>query len=273
MEKTMTLLRFRSRMQELDVIVEAIGVASEAVIRGDRGARTKQNPQGVYDIVTDADMLAERIVTDALRASFPDDSIVSEESSPDADMSERSWVIDPIDGTMNYSRGIPLFGIQAAFLENGAPRAAAICLPAFGEMFTATEKGAFLNGAPIKTASARPLKQCLVSTGDYSRKSEAFRRAQAAVFSECYDSIGRFKVFGAACTDFAYLACGRTDVHVRFTNKVWDFLPGLYIAEKAGAVYDRALQRERDVLVMCSCREVLEEATEKLLPRILSAMG
>ena len=79
-------------------------------------------------------------------------------------------------------------------------------------------------------------------------------------------------MFGAACTDFAYLACGRTDVHVRFTNKIWDFLPGLYIAEKAGAVYNRGLQRERNVLVMCSCREVLEEATEKLLPHILSAM-
>ena len=260
-------------MKELDVLVGAIRKASERVMSGDRRATTKQNPEGIYDVVTSADLASERVIMDAIRSSYPDDAIISEEASPDAPMQRRSWVIDPIDGTMNYNRGLPLFGIQAAFLEDGVPKAAAIYLPAYDEMFTATEEGAYLNGARIRTAEPRPLRQCLLSTGDFSRKSEAFRKAQAAVFSECYDYVGRFKVFGAACTDFAFLACGRTDVHVRFTNKIWDFLPGLYIAEKAGAVYDKDLQNERKILVLCSSPEVLEEASERILPAVLSAMG
>ncbi len=259
-------------MQELDVIVEAIRNASETVIRSDRTARTKQNSEGIYDIVTGADIASEKLIIDAIRSRFPDDSIISEETSPDASMSRRSWVIDPIDGTMNYSRGLPLFGIQAAFLVDGVPKAAAIYLPAYDEMLTATDEGAFLNGKPVRTSQPPPLKQCLMATGDFSRKSEAFRRAQAAVFSQCYDAVGRFKVFGAACTDFAFLACGRTDLHIRFTNKIWDFLPGLYIAEKAGAVYDRKLQEEKKILILCSSPEVLSEATEKILPTVLSAM-
>ena len=198
--------------------------------------------------------------------------MISEESSPDADQASRSWVVDPIDGTLNFSRGIPLYGLQAAFLKDGVPKAAAIYLPEYGEMFCASEEGAFLGESRIRTSHPRPLKECLVSTGDFSRRSDAFRRAQAAVLSECYGHVGRFKMFGAACTDFAFLACGRTDVHVRFTNRIWDYLPGLYIAEKASAVYDKSLQREEDVLLLCSSKEVLDEATEKILPSIAKAL-
>ena len=260
-------------MRELDVMTEAIRNAYGAVAQCSRDARVKGNAEGVYDVVTDADFASEKAIVDAIRAAFPDDAVISEESSPDADLEKRSWVLDPIDGTMNFSRGIPLYGIQAAFLERGVPKAAAIYLPAYDEMFMATEDGALLDGSPIRTAAPRPLKECLMSTGDFSRKSEAFRKAQAAAFSECYSAIGRFKVFGAACTDFAFLACGRTDAHLRFTNKIWDFLPGLYIAEKAGAAYDKSLQRERNVLLLCSSKEVLSEAEDKVLPAVLSALG
>ena len=75
-------------------------------------------------------------------------------------------------------------------------------------------------------------------------------------------------MFGAACVDFAYLACGRTDIHVRFVNKIWDFMPGLYLAEKAGAVYDRDLLDETGILILCSSEEVLDEALNEILPRI-----
>lgn len=107
-----------------------------------------------------------------------------------------------------------------------------------------------------------------MTTGDFSRRSEEYRLMQARLMSECRDVVGRFKMFGAACVDFAYLASGRTDVHVRFVNKIWDFLPGLHLAEAAGAVYDRDLLDETGVLIMCSSSEVLDEALDEILPRI-----
>ena len=77
-------------------------------------------------------------------------------------------------------------------------------------------------------------------------------------------------MFGASCVDFTYLACGRLDIHMRFLNKIWDFMPGMYIAEKAGAVYDKKLVEEHGILVMCSSKEVLDEAVQTMVPKFIS---
>ncbi|MBE6518203.1 MAG: inositol monophosphatase [Thermoplasmata archaeon] len=255
---------------ELKVLTDAIRKASEIVLNGDRSAKDKSTVIGMYDVVTGSDILAEQSIIKDITAAFPEDTIISEETNPDKELSERCWTIDPIDGTMNYSRGIPFFGIQGCFMENGEAKASAIYLPVFDEMFTADENGAYLNGERIHTCEPRPLKQCLVSTGDFSRRSQEFRDAQAAIFHDCYSDIARFKVFGASSVDYTYLAAGRIDVHVRFLNKIWDFKPGMHIAEKAGAVYDHGLADEHGILVMCSSQEVLEEAVGTLVPKFIS---
>jgi len=255
---------------ESDVLSEAIRKAADIVMNGDRAAKDKTTAIGTYDVVTGSDVLAEQSIIDSIKAAFPNDSIISEETNPDAEMSDRCWVIDPIDGTMNYARGIPFFGIQGVFMEKGVPKASVIYLPSFDELFIADDSGAFLNGEPIRTSDPRPLRECLVSTGDFSRKSQAFRDAQGVLFSQCYSSIARFKVFGAACTDFAYLSCGRTDIHIRFLNRIWDFMPGLFLAERAGAVYDKEIADEYGILVLCSSDEVLEDARGSILPKLIS---
>ena len=255
-------------MRELDVIVGALRDAARIVMGGDRSAESKETIVGTYDVVTGSDVATEELIISRIRESFPDDTIISEETNPDAVVTGRTWAIDPIDGTMNYTRGIPLFGMQAVFMEDGVPKASAIYLPVQGEMFTASSEGAFLNGEAIKVSDPRPLKKCIMSTGDFSRKSETFRKAQAVLLGECYDDIARFKVLGAACIDFAYLACGRTDFHVRFVNRIWDFMPGLYLAEMAGAVYDHGIFEKDRILIMCSSEQVLAEAMVRIYPRL-----
>lgn len=257
-------------MRELDVIVDAVLKASKVVMDGIGDTQSKDTDMGVYDVVTSSDVRAEEIIVSEIKEAFPDDIIISEELNPDAEMGSRCWAIDPIDGTMNYTRGIPLFGIQAVFMEDGVPKASCIHLPVTGETFTACEEGAFRNGKRIHVACARPLRECIMSLGDFSRKKELFRKAQAVVMSECYGDVARFKVFGAACTDFVYLADSRTDIHLRFVNKIWDFMPGLYLAQMAGAVYDENLMREHSILLLCSSEEVLEEAKGTLVPKFIS---
>ncbi len=253
-------------MRELEVLLEALS-RGEAAMGIAADVRGKATATGVYDIVTDADERAEAAILETIRGAFPRDSIISEESSPDAEAGGRTWAVDPVDGTVNMSRGIPLFGMQGVFMDGGTPRASAIRLPFQNETYSASD-AALLNGVPIHAAEPRPLRECIVTTGDFSRRSEEYRLMQARLMSECRDVVGRFKMFGAACVDFAYLASGRTDVHVRFVNKIWDFMPGLYLAERAGAVYDRDLLDETGILIMCSSPEVLDEALEGILPRI-----
>ena len=256
-------------MREAEFIQRVFREAAPLALGGDRGMHAKDTALGVYDVVTDSDVLVERAVLDRIAEEYPDHSVISEETHPDAREGERCWVLDPIDGTMNYARGIPFFGLQAALLEDGVPVLACMYLPVFDEMYVATGDGAFLNGSRMCTASPRPLRECIVSTGDFSRRAEEYRVGQANLMSRGYDLVGRFKMFGASCVDYAYLACGRTDVHFRFLNKKWDYLPGLFLATKAGAVFDRTLTRERRLLMLCSSQEVSDEAVEKLVPLIL----
>lgn len=257
-------------MEELDTL-EALFREAAGLLDGVGEVRVKGTAAGVYDAVTDADVRIERLIVDGIKSRFPGDSVISEETAPDSPVGSRTWAIDPIDGTVNMVRGIPIYGIQGVFMRDGVPEASAISLPAFGEMYTASEDGAFLDGVPIRTAEPRPLRECILSTGDFSRRSERYREMQARLMSDCRDCVARFKMFGAACSDFAYLASGRTDVHVRFVNRIWDYKPGMYLAEKAGAVYDRDLLEKEGILIMCSCEEVLEEALREIAPRISSS--
>ncbi len=256
-------------MEEADFIQEVFRQASGIVMGGDRGARSKTTDLGVYDVVTDSDVKAEEFILTRIAERFPDHSVISEETHPDAKEGERCWVLDPIDGTMNYTRGIPFFGLQAALMEDGVPILSCMYLPVFDEMYLATSDGATLNGKPMRTADPRPLKQCLISTGDFSRRAVEYREGQARLMSQGYDLVGRFKMFGASCVDYAYLASGRTDIHFRFINKKWDYLPGLYLASRAGACFDRDLIRKHRLLLLCSCQSVSDEAVEKLAPIIL----
>ncbi len=257
-------------MEELETL-EALFREAAGLLDGVGDVRVKGTVAGVYDAVTDVDVRIEKLIVDGIKSRFPGDSVISEETAPDSPVGSRTWAIDPIDGTVNMVRGIPIYGIQGVFMRDGVPEASAISLPAFGEMYTASEDGAFLDGVPIRTAEPRPLRECILSTGDFSRRSERYREMQARLMSDCRDCVARFKMFGAACSDFAYLASGRTDVHVRFVNRIWDYKPGMYLAEKAGAVYDRDLLEKEGILIMCSCEEVLEEALREIAPRISSS--
>lgn len=256
-------------MRDSDFIQRVFREAAPIVMGGDRTAESKDTALGVYDVVTGSDVETERFILSRIAEEFPDDSVISEETHPDALEGERCWMLDPIDGTMNYARGIPFFGIQGALVEDGVPILSCMYLPVFDEMYVATENGAFVNGSRIHTASPRPLRQCILSTGDFSRRAEEYRLGQARLMSGAFDLVGRFKMFGASCVDYAYLAGGRTDVHFRFINKKWDYMPGMYLAVKAGAVFDRTLTRDRRLLMLCSSQEVCDEAVEKLVPIIL----
>ncbi len=228
----------------------------------------KTNAMGSFDIVTDADETAQRIIVDGLRELFPDDDIIAEEGMEHELGQGRTWVVDPIDGTLNYDRCNPLFGTQLALLIEGRPVFSAVCLPAMGEMYVADASGATLNGRPLGPLRSRPLKECIVSTGDFSRKKVYWRDKHQELIGAMRDEVARIRMMGAACSDFTYLASGRTDIHVRFVNKLWDFVPGMFLAEKAGAYYDAELLERTRLLVICASKEISDEFASKVLSKV-----
>ena len=250
---------------------EAIpGLVARAVdsycFTGSKSQEIKGNATGSFDIVTDADERAQQIIIDGLNKMFPEDLIIAEEHRDNPLTDVRTWVIDPIDGTLNYNRGVPVFGTQLALMVNKEPVFAMISLPALGEVYMADrEKGAFLNGRPLRQSGSRPLRECIVSTGDFSRKKVFWREKHEELIGRMRDEVARVRMFGAACADFAFLASGKTDIHLRFVNKLWDFIPGMFIAEMSGAYYDNDLLESTGLLVMCGSEEESREFSERVL--------
>ena len=188
-----------------------------------------------FDVVTNVDKDIERFFFEELKKAFPRDVLLGEEFSAEQEAVGRTWILDPIDGTYNFSIGSRLFGVQAAFMNEGEILASVIYLPKFGELYEATKNGgAFCNGKKL-SVSCRSLDEAIVSFGDLPHARPDDAAEQGNMMQKAYSSIARLRMYGAACIDFANLASGKTEGVVLFTRNNWDLCPGLLLAKEAGA--------------------------------------
>jgi len=192
--------------------------------------------KSAFDLVTEVDLRIEQYLISRIRAAFPGDAILSEETLSTTAVTGRTWTIDPIDGTSNMAGGLPLFGVQCALYDGEEIAAAGIYLPRLSELFCAEKgQGAFLNGERLSVRS-QDAEHSLVSFGDFPHARPEEAREEFALMQRLAPRIARIRMFGSACIDFAFLAAGRTQGTVIFTRNRWDLAPGLLMAQEAGAV-------------------------------------
>ena len=201
------------------------------------GADLHTRAKGTFDLVTDVDFAMEKFISSAIESEFGGDCVVGEELNPLRELpAGRSWTVDPIDGTVNMAHGLPLFGVQCAFCIDGTPLASVIFLPRFDELYTALKGGGVrLNGEAVSVSKA-PLRDAVVSVGDYSHRTAAHAERQAQLVGKVYDKVAKLRHFGAASVDFSWFAAGRTNGFVMFTRNLWDLVPGVLMSEEAGGV-------------------------------------
>lgn len=191
------------------------------------------------DLVTAADLASERTILEAIRARYPDHAIHAEEEGRSGREGAPIWIIDPLDGTMNFVHGLAAFAVSIALYENGVPRVGVVHLPKLGETFAARSGGgATLGGRPIRVAPTEQLSEALVATGfPYERGNP--ERDNAALFTHLYPQVRDLRRWGAAAMDLAYVACGRFDAFWELSLKPYDVAAGaLLVAEAGGAVTD-----------------------------------
>jgi len=211
--------------------------------------------KAAFDLVTQVDLRMEASIIRCIRHAFPGDKILSEETLSSTAVTGRTWTIDPIDGTSNMAGGLPLFGVQCALYDGEDIAASAIYLPRMDELFSAEKgQGAHLNGAPI---AVRPqdAEHSLISFGDFPHARPEEAREQFALMNRLMPQVGRCRMFGSACIDFAFLAAGRTQGTILFTRNRWDLAPGLLLAKEAGAVIcspDGAYSPESRAVIACA---------------------
>jgi myo-inositol-1(or 4)-monophosphatase len=194
------------------------------------GVRSKSGPT---DLVSDADLAAEKAIRSVLAQRRPDDAILGEEGGATGDGDLR-WVVDPLDGTINYLYEIPAFAVSVACEDAWGTVAGVVLDPIRDEVFAATRSGeATLNGEPID-AGDRPdsLEMTMVATG--FGYDPVWRARQAAVVARVLARVRDIRRVGAAALDLAWNACGRVDAFYERGLNVWDIAAGVLVCSRAG---------------------------------------
>ncbi|MBM3545496.1 MAG: inositol monophosphatase [Alphaproteobacteria bacterium] len=186
--------------------------------------------KGPQDFITEADSEVERLVVGKLGAAFPGDTFLGEETG--GSPGRRAWVIDPIDGTANFARGIAHFCISIAFVEDGEIKLGAIYQPMSREMFAARDgRGATLDGAPMKVTTTAQIDEAAVELG-WSKRRPNKDYTDTAL--RILDAGGSFRRCASGALGLAYVAAGRTDAYFERHINSWDCLAGILMVNEAG---------------------------------------
>ena len=192
---------------------------------------TKSSPT---DVVTAADRASEALLVEGIRAARPGDGILGEEGASDDGTTGVRWVVDPVDGTVNYLYGLPQWAVSIGVEVEGTTQVGVVHDPAKGETWTAVRgSGARLNGTPLRCTAATDLSQALVATGfGYDARRRA---AQAALLPTLLPAVRDVRRMGAGALDLCAVAAGRVDAYYEQGLSPWDMSAGLLIATEAGA--------------------------------------
>lgn len=215
----------------------AIEAGKRALGMRDAGLLTQDYKESV-ELVTSADLEVSQMIENGIKERYPSHAFFTEESEGAADrrpdLSEPTWIIDPIDGTVGYARGHYQFCISIAFCLQGKVQMGVVYCPALDELFTATlGNRAYLNGSPIRVSATERLENSLVATGfphGWDGIDRIIKRL-GDVRNRCRD----VRRSGSAAFDLVWVACGRIDAYYEEGTKAWDICAGKLIAMEAGA--------------------------------------
>lgn len=201
------------------------------------------------DVVTAADKAAEKVLIDHIKASYPDHSILSEESGEEAHCGEYRWVIDPLDGTTNFSQGLPLFSVSIGIEHNGETVVGVVFAPYLNELFHAVKgQGAWLNGEPIKVSGKTRLDRSVVATG-FPVDKDTNPDNNLDNVARVMPRVRGLRRLGSAAIDLCYVAAGFLDGYWELNLHAWDASAGLLILEEAGGSYTH-FRTDRNISVL-----------------------
>ena len=236
----------------LNIMIKASERASKILIR-DFGEveKLQVSKKGPADFVTNSDLKTEQIIIDELKKAKPNYSIISEENGIENNKDKsNTWIIDPIDGTINFLHGIPHFAISIALKSDNEIISGIIFDPIKNEMFYAEKNnGAFFNNQRIRVSKRNDLNDCLFSTGGKIDK----------------DTDLPYRKSGCAALDMAYVASGRYDGYFQNNLNLWDIAAGIILVKEAGGIINEIdLSIIKNIKIIASSTNINTKLVEKL---------
>jgi myo-inositol-1(or 4)-monophosphatase len=236
----------------LNLMIKASEKASKILIRDFGEVENLQvSKKGPKDFVTNSDIRAEKIIIEELKKGRPNYSLISEEYGQEINKDKsNTWIIDPIDGTINFLHGIPHFAISIALKSDDEIICGLVFDPIKDEIFYAEKNnGAFFNNHRIRVSKKNDMNECLFATGGEieSKINISYRKS------------------GSAALDMAYVACGRYDGYFQNNLNLWDIAAGIILVKEAGgAVSEINLSKYKDIKVIASSTDINGKLVEKL---------
>lgn len=222
---------------ELKVAIAAARLGGEVLLRFLHQTLEIQE-KGTNDLVTNADIESERVITEHIRQHFPEHNFLAEEGHSNlADQSdaEHLWIIDPLDGTTNFAHGIHHFAVSIAYYKNGQPECGVVLNPARDEVFLAARgAGAYFQGKAISVGQQTSLSDVLVGVGFYYDRGEMMRATLATIESLFESQMRGIRRFGTASLDLCQVALGNYGAFFEYQLSPWDFAAGRLIVDEAG---------------------------------------
>jgi myo-inositol-1(or 4)-monophosphatase len=222
--------------EELEHLAVELAEGAAGIVRdAHTGALAVSAKSTETDLVTEVDKAAERWLVEQLRTRRPDDAVLGEEGGGRSGSTGLRWLLDPIDGTVNFVLGIPQFAVSVAVEADGVVVAGAVCNPISRETFHARRGGgAYLAGRRLPGPRNVPLARAVVGTG--FGYDAALRANQAAVVAPLLPVLADIRRLGAASLDLCFLAAGRLDAYFEAGLNPWDHAAGGLVATEAGCV-------------------------------------
>jgi myo-inositol-1(or 4)-monophosphatase len=216
------------------VLLDAAQEAGKIILQYFNGVFKIEHKDGINNLVTEVDKHAEAKIIDVIRATFPDHSIISEEVGELKTASDYQWIIDPIDGTVNFAHGVPICCVSIGLMHKDKLLMGTVYNPMMNELFFAEKgKGSTLNGNPIKVSGNGNFKTAFLVTGfPYNWPDGAEHPIK--VFEKLVLEGLPVRRLGSAAIDLCWVACGRFDGFWEYNLQPWDVAAGYLIVEEAG---------------------------------------
>lgn len=214
--------------------VQRLAAQAGQILRAGYAQEIRVDFKSTIDLVTEVDHRSEAFLLGEIKNAFPGHAVLAEESGAIGRDDGDLWIIDPLDGTVNYAHGIPIFSVSVAYARAGVVQLGAVYDPMREEMFTAERgAGACLNGKPVRISGQTELERSLLVTGfGYDIWETGDNLEQFSRLSRLTQGVRRL---GSAALDLCYVACGRFDGYWEYAVRPWDVAAGGLIAEEAGA--------------------------------------
>ncbi|MFK7916958.1 MAG: inositol monophosphatase family protein [Ilumatobacter sp.] len=238
-----------SAAHHLEQVAAEVAVLAAVLVRGSVGraaaAGTKSSPT---DVVTETDVESERLIRRELLDRCPGSAIAGEELDDQDGANTVSWVVDPIDGTVNFLYDLPVVSVSIAACIDGITVAGAVADIVRGDVFSASQgAGARRNGVAVSARPTTSLEQSLVGTGfSYSAQR---RQEQSSILNRLLPAARDIRCMGSAALNLCWVACGRLDAYYEHDTKLYDYAAGALIATEAGARVELPADTQLDLSI------------------------